>query len=136
MKKTIEKENYLKAIYKMEEKSDLVTVTGLSNNFKVSKSTVSNMVKKLVVMGFVERKPYKPILLTYKGTKKATEIISKHRLIELYLVKKMNFKLNEVHDIAEEIEHINNSEFFIRMRELLGNADIDPHGSKIPKCNY
>jgi len=136
MKKTIEKENYLKAIYKLEEKGDLVTVTGLSNNFKVSKSTVSNMVKKLVVMGFVERKPYKPILLTYKGTKKATEIISKHRLIELYLVKKMNFKLNEVHDIAEEIEHINNSEFFIRMRELLGNADIDPHGSKIPKCNY
>mgnify|MGYP001414734761 FL=1 len=136
MKKTIEKENYLKTIYKMEEKDDLVTVTGLSNNFKVSKSTVSNMVKKLVVMGFVERKPYKPILLTYKGTKKATEIISKHRLIELYLVKKMNFKLNEVHDIAEEIEHINNSEFFIRMRELLGNADIDPHGSKIPKCNY
>ena len=136
MKKTIEKENYIKDIYKMEEKSDLVTVTGLSNNFKVSKSTVSNMVKKLVVMGFVERKPYKPILLTYKGTKKATEIISKHRLIELYLVKKMNFKLNEVHDIAEEIEHINNSEFFIRMRELLGNADIDPHGSKIPKCNY
>ena len=136
MKKTIEKENYLKAIYKMEEKSDLVTVTGLSNNFKVSKSTVSNMVKKLVVMGFVERKPYKPILLTYEGIEKATEIISKHRLIELYLVKKMNFKLNEVHDIAEEIEHIKSSEFFIRMRELLGNVDIDPHGSKIPKYNY
>jgi len=136
MKKTIEKENYLKAIFKMEEKGYLVTVTGLSNNLKVSKSTVSNMIKKLVVMGFVKRKPYKPILLTFKGTKKATQIISKHRLIELYLVKKMNFKLNEVHDIAEEIEHINNSEFFMRMRELLGKADIDPHGSKIPECNY
>tara|TARA_B100000989_G_scaffold173103_1_gene129825 strand:- start:1085 stop:1495 length:411 start_codon:yes stop_codon:yes gene_type:complete len=136
MKKTIEKENYLKAIFKMEEKGYLVTVTDLSNNFKVSKSTVSNMIKKLVVMGFVKRKPYKPILLTFKGTKKATQIISKHRLIELYLVKKMNFKLNEVHDIAEEIEHINNSEFFMRMKELLGNANIDPHGSKIPECNY
>ena len=136
MKKTIEKENYLKVIYKMEEKGDLVTVKGLSNNFKVRKSTVSNMIKKLVVMGFVKRKPYKPILLTYKGIEKATQIISKHRLIELYLVKKMNFKLNEVHNIAEEIEHINNSEFFVRIRELLGNANIDPHGSKIPKCNY
>ena len=136
MKKTIEKENYLKAIYKMEEKEEEVTVTALSQNFRVSKSTVSNMVKKLVVMGLVDSKPYRPILLTPEGREKATAIISKHRLIELYLVKKMNFKLNEVHDIAEEIEHINNSEFFVRMRELLGNADIDPHGSKIPKCNY
>ena len=136
MKKTIEKENYLKVIYKMEESGNVVTVTRLKNNLKVSKSTVSNMVKKLFVMGFVDRKPYKPIYLTHKGRKKASEIISKHRLIELYLVRKMNFKLNEVHDIAEEIEHINNSEFFRRMRDLLGDADIDPHGSKIPKCDY
>ena len=136
MKKTIEKENYLKTIYKMEERAEPITVTGLSLNFNVSKSTVSNMVKKLVVMGLVDSKPYEPIYLTTKGSQKATEIISKHRLIELYLVEKMNFKLDEVHDIAEEIEHIDNSEFFRRMREILGDTNIDPHGSKIPECNY
>ena len=89
-----------------------VNVTSLSRYFKVSKSTVSNMIKKLVVMGLIDTKPYKPILLTSSGKIKATEIISKHRLIELYLVEKMNFKLDEVHEIAEEIEHIENSKFF------------------------
>ena len=136
MKKTIEKENYLKAIYKMEEKKEQVTVTALSQNFSVSKSTVSNMVKKLVVMGLVDSKPYRPILLTSLGKETASGIISKHRLIELYLVKKMNFKLDEVHDIAEEIEHIENSDFFRLMREILGDTDIDPHGSRIPEFDY
>ena len=109
MKKTVEKENYLKIIYKKQEKELPVNVTSLSRYFKVSKSTVSNMIKKLVVMGLIDTKPYKPILLTSSGKIKATEIISKHRLIELYLVEKMNFKLDEVHEIAEEIEHIKNS---------------------------
>jgi len=136
MKKTIQKENYLKALYKLEEKNLEITVTALSDYFKVSKSTVSNMLKKLVVMGLVNTKPYKPIVLTKLGKTKAIEIISKHRLIELYLVNKMNFKLDEVHEIAEEIEHIENSKFFNRMREILGDATLDPHGSIIPKSEY
>lgn len=136
MKKTIQKENYLKALFKLEEKNLEITVTALSDYFKVSKSTVSNMLKKLVVMGLVNTKPYKPIVLTKLGKTKAIEIISKHRLIELYLVNKMNFKLDEVHEIAEEIEHIENSKFFNRMREILGDATLDPHGSIIPKSEY
>ena len=136
MKKTIEKENYLKALYKLEEKNNEITVTALSDYFKVSKSTVSNMLKKLVVMGLVNTKPYRPIVLTKLGKTKAIEIISKHRLIELYLVNKMNFKLDEVHEIAEEIEHIENSKFFNRMREILGDTSIDPHGSIIPDYDY
>jgi len=136
MKKTIEKENYLKTIYKFEEKNNKVTVTALSIFFKVSKSTVSNMLNKLVKMGFIDTMPYKPIELTSKGRKKAIEIISKHRLIELYLVKEMNFSVDEVHEIAEEIEHIENSSFFNRMREILGDELIDPHGSVIPKSDY
>ena len=136
MKKTVEKENYLKIIYKKQEKELPVNVTSLSRYFKVSKSTVSNMIKKLVVMGLIDTKPYKPILLTSSGKIKATEIISKHRLIELYLVEKMNFKLDEVHEIAEEIEHIENSKFFNRMREILGDTSIDPHVSIIPDYDY
>ena len=136
MKKTIEKENYLKIIYKMEEKAQLVTVTSLSKYFNVSKSTVSNMIKKLVFMNLIDTRPYKPILLTESGKEKATEIIHKHRLIELYLVEKMNFDLEEVHDIAEEVEHIKNAKFFRRIKEILGDCDIDPHGSIIPKQDY
>jgi len=135
MKKTTEKENYLKALYKFEEKSKEVSVTALSEYFKVSKSTVSNMIKKLVKMGFVDTQPYKAILLTDLGRTKAIEIISKHRLIELYLVKEMHFELDEVHDIAEEIEHINSNLFFDRMDEILGFPTLDPHGSPIPDKN-
>ena len=95
MKKTVEKENYLKIIYKKQEKELPVNVTSLSHYFNVSKSTVSNMIKKLVLMGLIDSKPYKPILLTSLGKTKATEIISKHRLIELYLVEKMNFMIHK-----------------------------------------
>ena len=136
MKKTVEKENYLKTIYKMREKGESVTVTSLSRYFSVSKSTVSNMIKKLVIMELIDSLPYKPIVLTSLGRKRATEIIYKHRLIELYLVEKMNFELDEVHDIAEEVEHIANTKFFKRIQEILGDRDIDPHGSFIPKQNY
>jgi|TARA_B100000767_G_scaffold147575_1_gene139038 DtxR family Mn-dependent transcriptional regulator len=136
MKKTTEKENYLKLLYKFEEKKKVVSVTELAEYFKVSKSTVSNMIKKLVKMGFVDTQPYKDILLTNIGRKKAIEITSKHRLIELYLVREMHFELDEVHEIAEEIEHIENSEFFNRMRSILGDATLDPHGSVIPKSKY
>ena len=136
MQNTIEKENYLKMVYKLEEKSQKISVTSLSKYFNVSKSTVSNMIKKLVVMNLIDSKPYKPIILTKLGKKSALEIISKHRLIELYLVKKMQFSLDEVHEIAEEIEHIKNAKFFNRMKEILGDVQIDPHGSIIPKCDF
>ena len=136
MQKTIEKENYLKAVYKMVEKSQKVSVTSISKHFNVSKSTVSNMIKKLVVMDLIDSKPYEPIILTKNGKKAAVEIIAKHRLIELYLVEEMQFSLDEVHEIAEEIEHIKNTKFFIRMQEILGDAQLDPHGSVIPKCDF
>ena len=136
MKKTIEKENYLKTLYKMGENSQAITVTSLAKHFNVSKSTVSNMIKKLVLMNLVDSKPYQPIFLTNSGKKIAIKIISKHRLIELYLFKKMQFDLNEVHEIAEEIEHIKNKKFFNRMGEILGDIRIDPHGSIIPKCEF
>lgn len=136
MKKTIEKENYLKAIYKMQEKNQKVTVTQLSLHFQVSKSTVSNMIKKLVIMKWIDSQPYQPIVLTKWGKQIATEVIAKHRLIELYLVEKMQFGLEEVHEIAEEIEHIKNTKFFNRMQEILGETRVDPHGSIIPKCDF
>jgi len=94
------------------------------------------MIKKLVFMNLIDSKAYKLILLTQDGKKAAIEIIAKHRLIELYLVNKMQFDLDEVHEIAEEIEHIKNTKFFIRMQEILGDVELDPHGSVIPKCDF
>tara|TARA_B100000886_G_scaffold270697_1_gene194666 strand:+ start:805 stop:1215 length:411 start_codon:yes stop_codon:yes gene_type:complete len=136
MQKTIEKENYLKILYKLEEKSQLATVTSLAKHFNVSKSTVSNMIKKLMFMRLVDSGPYKPILLTNTGKKTAIKVISKHRLIELYLYEKMQFELDEVHEIAEEIEHIKNIKFFKRIQKILGHKNIDPHGTIIPRCEF
>ena len=107
MKKTKEKEHYLKEIYKLVESDEKVSVSQLSLKLAVSKSSVSNMLKKLVSMGLVSTGPYKPILLTKKGNNLSKKIVAKHRLIESFLVDVMGFRSNEVHEIAEEIEHIN-----------------------------
>lgn len=81
---TIEKENYLKALYKFDERGEGVTVTALSRLFAVSKSTVSNMLKEMVKLGLVETEAYKPIHLTDEGRQIAIEIVAKHRLIETF----------------------------------------------------
>src|SRR5690606_27448070 len=78
---------------------------------------------------------YKPLKLTEKGRKEAASIIRKHRLTEMYLVEKMGFGWEEVHDIAEQIEHIQSPAFFAKMDELLGYPKVDPHGSPIPDVN-
>ena len=87
-------------------------------------------------MNLIGSNPYKPINLTKSGKQAAMKIVTKHRLIELYLVKKMYFDRDEVHEIAEEIEHIKNTKFFIKIQQILGEAKLDPHGSKIPKFNF
>lgn len=126
------KENYLKALYFLNQKEDDITVTHLSRMMEVSSPTVNNMVKKLKEKGWVKYEKYKPILLTELGAKMAALIIRKHRLAEMFLVKFMDFGWEEVHDIAEELEHISSDKFFNRMDELLNFPNKDPHGSPIP----
>ena len=132
MKKTKEKEHYLKEIYRLEANGQIVSVSGLSEVFGISKSSVSNMVKKLVAMGLLNSAPYKAIELTLEGRELARSIVAKHRLIELFLVEVMGFDPENVHEIAEEIEHIKIDAFFDRMDTLLGFPSVDPHGSPIP----
>ena len=136
MKNTKEKEHYIKLIFKHREKNQSVTVSSLSENLGVSKSSVTNMLKKLVHMGLVDTAPYQPIALTDKGVIVAQEIVAKHRLIELFLVEVMGFTNEQVHPIAEEIEHIHSPEFFRRVREMLKQDLLDPHGSTIPKTKF
>ena len=129
---TIIIENYLRALYSLSQKNEEVSLTDLSKELGVSAPTVNNMVKKLQKKGWVNYKKYKPIKLTKAGRLVAASVIRKHRLTEMFLVKIMGFGWEEVHDIAEQIEHIKSDSYFERMDELLGFPNTDPHGSPIP----
>ena len=136
MKTTKEKEHYIKEIYKLIEDNKKVSVSSLSTTLGVSKSSVSNMLKKLVKMGLVNTAPYQPIILTKEGKNLSEKIVAKHRLIESFLVEIMEFKPSQVHIIAEEIEHINSPAFFRKVKEMLKEKNIDPHGSSIPDIDF
>ncbi len=129
------KENYLKSIYFLSQKSREVSITALSKGMNVSKPTANNMVKKMEEKGWVKYEKYKPLKLTKKGKKLGALIVRKHRLTEMFLSQVMGFGWEEVHDIAEEIEHISSNIFFDRMDEILGFPTKDPHGSPIPDKN-
>ena len=126
------KENYLKAIYFLSEKDSEITLTDLGKTMQVSKPTVNDMVKKLQANGWLKYTKYKPLKITKAGKKAAALVIRKHRLAEMFLVKIMGFGWEEVHEVAEELEHIKSEKFFDRMDEIMGYPSVDPHGSPIP----
>lgn len=128
-------ENYLKAIFTLSNEKGDVNLSDLSNMLEVSTPTANSMVKKLSEKGLVNYEKYKPLSLTVRGKKDAALVIRKHRLAEMYLVEKMGFGWEEVHEIAEQMEHIKAPLFFERMDELMGHPTIDPHGSPIPDKN-
>lgn len=125
-------ENYLKALFNLAGDNGEVNVNDLSKALGIKMPTVTSMMKKLAEKKLVHYESYKPLRLTDKGKKEASLIIRKHRLTEMFLVHQMNFGWEEVHDIAEQIEHIHSPVFFEKMDELLGYPKIDPHGSPIP----
>ncbi len=126
------KENYLKALYHLHHRDPKISISDLGIEMGLSKPTVNDMVKKLEAKGWLKYQKYKPLQLTSEGLLTAALIIRKHRLSEMFLTKMMSFGWEEVHDIAEELEHIKSEEFFDRMDELLGFPTRDPHGSPIP----
>lgn len=129
---SLTKENYLKAIYFLEKKHQKVSLTQLAKRLEVSTPTANNMVKKLESKGYVVYEKYKPLQLTNKGRKEAMLIVRKHRLSEMFLSDIMGFGWEEVHDIAEEMEHLQSEKLFNRMNEMLDFPTEDPHGSPIP----
>lgn len=129
------KENYLKALYHLHFKSEEINLSELGQHLEVSKPTVNDMVKKMHQRGWVEYEKYKPIKLTGEGKRAAALVIRKHRLAEMFLSQIMGFGWEEVHDIAEELEHLKSEGLFDRMDELLGFPTVDPHGSPIPNKN-
>lgn len=128
-------ENYLKAIFNLSEKSGEVTVNELSKALDIKMPTVTSMLKKLASKGYLKYTAYKPVELTASGKKEALLVIRKHRLTEMFLVEKMGFGWEEVHEVAEQIEHIHSPKFFNKMDEMLDHPTVDPHGSPIPDRN-
>lgn len=129
------KENYLKSMYLLDMEEGEISLSGLGKRMGVSLPTVNSMVKRLQDEGWVRYEKYKPIQLTTTGKKTAGLIIRKHRIVEMFLVKKLGFGWEEVHEIAEEMEHIHSDALFERMDAMLGYPAIDPHGSPIPDKN-
>ncbi len=130
--RTLAEENYLKAIYNLSQHESGATASKLSEKLNVKLPTINSMVNKLAEKELVEYQKYKGFILTAKGQKFALEVIRKHRLTELFLVKIMGFGWEEVHDIAEEVEHIKSPAFFEKMDLILSNPKFDPHGTPIP----
>lgn len=112
-----------------------VNVTELSKRLAIKMPTVTSMMKKLSEKKLVHYTSYKPLRLTEKGKREAGLIIRKHRLTEMFLVEQMKIGWEDVHDIAEQIEHIKSPVFFEKMDELMGHPTLDPHGSPIPDKN-
>ena len=126
-------ENYIKALFHLSENGQgEVNVKDLSKHLSIKMPTVNSMMKKLSEKELVIYETYKPLRLTDKGILKASLIVRKHRLTEMFLVDKMGFGWEQVHEVAEQIEHIQSPLFFDKMDELLNFPKIDPHGSPIP----
>jgi DtxR family transcriptional regulator, Mn-dependent transcriptional regulator len=135
MSNSFTEENYLKAIFKLSEHNELVTTTDIALMLKIRSATVTDMLKKLALKKLIRYERYKGLYLTEKGRAIGVKIIRKHRLWELFLVRQLKFRWDEVHEIAEQLEHIQSDELVNRLDEILGYPKSDPHGDPIPDRN-
>lgn len=133
MKNSFTEENYLKAIYKLQEKQQSeVSTNDISKEMNTKAASVTDMLKRLSDKSLIHYQKYQGVSLTEVGEKIALNIIRKHRLWETFLVNKLQFKWDEVHDIAEQLEHIESTDLVEKLNEYLGFPQYDPHGDPIP----
>lgn len=128
-------EDYIKAIWSLsdgQDKSQAVSTNALAAHLSTSQASVSEMYKRLAEKDFIEYIPYQGATLSDKGRKLALRLIRKHRLWEVFLHDTLGFGWEEVHDIAEQLEHINSPELIQRLDAFLGHPSVDPHGDLIP----
>src|ERR671914_979749 len=129
-------ENYLKAIYlgvsALTAPARLLPMGQLAAALGVAPGTATTMVKTLAESGLVQYEPYAGVTLTPAGAKLAALVVRRHRVIELFLVKVMGYRWDEVHDEAEQLEHVVSERLIDRMDEMLGRPEVDPHGDPIP----
>ncbi len=129
-------ENYLKSLYNLEHKQvKKVNNIALSKALDLNPATVLEMVRKMTDRKLVEVLGDKTIRLTENGKRKALQIIRRHRIWEVFLVDKLDYKWNEVHELAEQLEHIESNDLVKRLEAFLGFPSVDPHGDPIPDEN-
>jgi DtxR family transcriptional regulator, Mn-dependent transcriptional regulator len=130
---SLAEQNYLKAIYHLSEGgSKEVSTNSISEVLKTKPASVSDMISKLATKNVISYQKYQGVNITPSGRKEALRIIRKHRLWEVFLVNMLKFNWDEVHDVAEQLEHIESPLLIKRLDEYLGYPKFDPHGDPIP----
>ncbi|HXJ98123.1 MAG TPA: metal-dependent transcriptional regulator [Gelidibacter sp.] len=130
---TLAEENYLKAIYHLENQSaNGVSTNALAEEMKTKASSATDMIKKLAEKNMISYIPYQGVTLSKAGRTYAVKVVRKHRLWEVFLLEKLNFSWDEVHDLAEQLEHIKSEKLTDKLDEFLGFPKVDPHGDPIP----
>lgn len=130
---TLSEEDYIKAIYHLGKgENTTVSTNAVAEKMETKPSSVTDMVKKLSDKGLVNYRPYKGVSLTEFGQKMALTLVRKHRLWEVFLVEKLDFSWDEVHEVAEQLEHIKSEKLIDRLDKHLGFPQVDPHGDPIP----
>lgn len=133
---TQSEENYLKAIFHLQQEVKKgVSTSSLSELLVTKAASVTEMLKRLAEKNLVDYKKYYGVHLTAKGEKQALAIIRKHRLWESFLVERLNFNWDEVHEVAEQLEHIKSPKLVEELDKFLARPDYDPHGDPIPDAN-
>jgi DtxR family transcriptional regulator, Mn-dependent transcriptional regulator len=127
-------QDYLKAIYKLQEGDARVSVTALAKEQGVAAGSASEMVKKLAALELVAHEPYKGVRLTAAGERVAVEVIRHHRLLELYLAETLGLHVDDVHAEADRLEHVLSEELEAKIDRALGFPTHDPHGDPIPNA--
>ncbi|WP_432672508.1 metal-dependent transcriptional regulator [Flavobacterium sp. SM2513] len=133
---TFSEENYLKTIYHLTTFLDTgISTNAIAEKMETKASSVTDMLKKLAEKDLVHYKKYQGVSLTENGKLAAKMIVRKHRLWEVFLVEKLDFSWDEVHDVAEQLEHIKSEKLINKLDTFLGNPTEDPHGDPIPDAN-
>lgn len=126
-------ENYLKTIFKLtESETKTVTTNGIAAQMNTAAASVTDMIKRLAEKGVINYEKYKGVTLTQSGDQKARSLVRKHRLWEVFLVQWLHFSWDEVHELAEQLEHIQSEELVERLDIFLNYPKFDPHGDPIP----
>jgi DtxR family Mn-dependent transcriptional regulator len=132
---SVAEENYIKSIYHLQQDAQSVTTNALADHIKTKPASVTDMLKKLQLKNLLNYNPYKGFKLSKEGNKAALNIIRRHRLWEYFLVNQLQFNWDEVHDVAEQLEHVISRKLVDKLDAFLGYPKFDPHGDPIPDSN-
>lgn len=135
LKYSISEENYIKTIFHLQETDEMVTTNELAAELKTKPASITDMMKKLKAKKLLHYQPYQGFKLSVEGKRVALSIIRRHRLWEFFLAEKLKFTWDEVHEVAEQLEHVSSKKLIDKLDEFLGFPRTDPHGDPIPDAN-